>query len=174
MLRPDMITVDVAPIEITCTALLPLMNRLEAPGPVIVRFLLIDSVLARVMVEGAARLKLIVSPLEALAMAARREPDPLSAVLVTVKVAASADEVMKQQRTAIRIATGRFAMDPSLFTQPDAILKPPQYRLANLAGQQSPKADLVSITVVPGHVNEMLNGRHPRRGGVSFGSGYSR
>src|SRR4051812_23885154 len=68
-------------------ALFPLMARLAAPGPVIVRLLLTsNSPLARMIVDFEGKLKLIVSLLAAAAMVARREPTPASATEVTVSV----------------------------------------------------------------------------------------
>src|SRR5436190_7582753 len=64
-----------------CTA------RLPAPGPVITRFLLIDSS-PLVKVIAPVTEKSIVSPEVAAAIALRNEPGPLSVVVVTVIVAA--------------------------------------------------------------------------------------
>lgn len=70
-------------------ALLPLMRRLVLPGPAIVRFLsTTSSPPARVIVPTTPNA--IVSPGAAVAMASRSEPGPLSPVLVTLRVAASA------------------------------------------------------------------------------------
>ncbi|PYU02338.1 MAG: hypothetical protein DMG38_00685 [Acidobacteria bacterium] len=78
----------------TLDELFPLIARLEAPGPLIVRFLLIkSSPLVRVMVPVTP--KLIVSPDDALAIESRSEPGPLSARLVTVIVAAKAGRALK-------------------------------------------------------------------------------
>ena len=62
--------------------------RLPAPGPVTIRFVLMaSSPLVSMMFPVTA--KSIVSPAAALAIACRNEPGPLSATLVTVRVAAS-------------------------------------------------------------------------------------
>jgi len=73
--------------------LFPLIATFGAPAPVIVRLVLIVSVLARVMVP--VTLKLIVSPDDALAIAFRSEPAPLSARLVTVYVVAEAGMTLR-------------------------------------------------------------------------------
>src|SRR5688572_3734018 len=74
----------------TGTASPPLIVSKDAPGPVMVRdfapLLSTVSAVLTVMVAGYGRLKLIVSPLAAPAIAARNEPGPLSFVLVTVIV----------------------------------------------------------------------------------------
>jgi hypothetical protein len=90
----------------TRVALLPLMVSAAAPGPVIVRFLAITSSLLKVMVLGLGKAKVIVSPGAASAMACRKEPGPLSLVLVTLIVAAwtgrtgSASPTMRQSSSA--------------------------------------------------------------------------
>jgi hypothetical protein len=84
-----MLIVIPAPIANTMLALLPLTVRLDAPGPVIVRFWLIVSVPV-VNVIVPVTLKLIVSPGAAEAIAARSEPAPASLVLMTVVVLADA------------------------------------------------------------------------------------
>src|SRR5258708_4161291 len=94
MVTPDMVTLP-AVIEKTCTALFPLIARLEAPGPLIVRFELIVSVLASVIVAGEARLKLMVSPGAAVVIAFRSDPAPLSLLFVTVMVAPKAGDALK-------------------------------------------------------------------------------
>ena len=86
MVTPEIFTVIPPPIEKTSTALFPLIATLAAPGPLMVRLVLIVSVLARVMVAGDARLKLMVSPETAFAIASRSEPKPLSLVFVTVRL----------------------------------------------------------------------------------------
>jgi hypothetical protein len=69
--------------------LLASIVRLEAPGPLMLRlFVLITrGPPDRKMVDGLGRLKLMVSPGNATAIASRSDPGPLSAVLVTVRVA---------------------------------------------------------------------------------------
>jgi hypothetical protein len=59
-------------------ALLCVRVRLAAPGPEIVRALLMLILLARVMVAGKVRLKMMVSPELALATACLKLPGPVS------------------------------------------------------------------------------------------------
>ena len=70
--------------------LLPLISNWLAPGPLIVRFLSItNSPLVNVIVQGQPlRLNVMVSPALASIIAWRREPGPLSAVVVTESVVA--------------------------------------------------------------------------------------
>jgi hypothetical protein len=85
MVRPEMVTVLPATISNTLVKAFPSIARLAAPGPMIVRLLLINSSpLAKVMVPVAVTQ--IVSPDAALAIVARSEPAPLSAVLLIVVV----------------------------------------------------------------------------------------
>jgi hypothetical protein len=67
--------------------LLPLTVKRLAPGPEIVRLLLMGiSPVVSVMAAGSGRLNMMVSPEAALFIASLNEPAPLSAVLVTVRV----------------------------------------------------------------------------------------
>src|SRR5439155_12950661 len=82
-----------------------LTAKLPAPGPRIFKFFeTSSSPLVSVMVAGAASENWIVSPLREFFSAARREPAPLSAVLVTVRVAARswADVVSNVAKHAAR------------------------------------------------------------------------
>src|SRR5207237_441994 len=111
MVRPEIATVKPLPISNTLDELFPLIVRLEAPGPLIVRFLLIkSSPLVSVMVAGRVRLKLMVSPGAAAAIASRSDPGPLSAWFVTVIAAAKAGTAPKTAsitvRTRRRLAKG--------------------------------------------------------------------
>src|ERR1700686_355871 len=64
--------------------LLPLIVKTFAPGPVIVRFLSIsNSPVVSVMVPTTLGAKVIVLPGQALLMMARKEPAPVSLLLVT-------------------------------------------------------------------------------------------
>src|SRR5689334_19711712 len=74
-------------------ALLPSILRLDAPGPMIVRFLCMPRVLPSVIVPVTP--KIIVSPEDALSIALRSEPGPLSLVLVTVIGAPNAAETAR-------------------------------------------------------------------------------
>src|SRR5258708_2531571 len=112
MVTPEMVTVapergggldNPEPFEKPRAAPPPLIAKLDAPGPLIVKFVLIVSVLLSVIVAGKVRLKLIVSPDAALAIASRSEPGPLSFVLVTAIVFAKPCE---QARTTSQ-ATAR-------------------------------------------------------------------
>src|SRR5262245_57966192 len=88
MVRPAMVTVARETRKIRLTPR-PLMVRFPAPGPRIRRlFETTSSPAVRVMVAGAARRKAMVAPLRARLMAARSEPETLSAVVVTVRVPA--------------------------------------------------------------------------------------
>src|SRR5712671_2670317 len=89
MAKLAMLTVFPNPIWNTRLAWFALIARLAGPGPVMATFLATrSSPLVSVMVAGVIREKLIVSPLAAPASASRSVPGPLSAVLVTVIVAA--------------------------------------------------------------------------------------
>jgi hypothetical protein len=67
--------------------LLASIVTLDAPGPAIVRCVLIVRLpLVRLMTAGYVREKTMVSPEPALSMASRREPGPLSLVFTTVNV----------------------------------------------------------------------------------------
>ena len=107
MVRPEIVTVKlpilkmrnsgVPPAALRCT-----VNRF-APGPLIFRFLSMNnSAVVSVIALFAGREKLIVSPEIAVAIAWRSEQSapgqvpPASAVLVTVKLAASADTAMRR------------------------------------------------------------------------------
>src|SRR6266853_4328744 len=83
------------PFEKTRAAPPPLIAKLDAPGPLIVKFVLIVSVLLSVIVAGKVRLKLIVSPDAALAIASRSEPGPLSFGFVTVAVLPNTGSALK-------------------------------------------------------------------------------
>src|SRR5438105_6347479 len=83
MVRPEMATVPLTMLN-TRDEWLPLIAKLEAPGPLIVRSLLItSSPEASVIVAGSGRLKSIVPPGATLAIASRSEPIPLLFVFVT-------------------------------------------------------------------------------------------
>src|SRR3989442_2889351 len=85
------------------------ITRLLAPGPAMIRFLLIrSSPLVSVMVLPLE--KSIVSPGAALAIASRNEPGPASSVVVTVAARAGWDS-----RTAIR--TKRVVVTLLIFLQ---------------------------------------------------------
>jgi len=88
MVRSETETVIPAGTTKIRTALFPLKVKFDSPGPEIVRFLEIVSWDANVMVAGYGRLKSIISPGAASIIACRRVPAPLSAVLLTVIVAA--------------------------------------------------------------------------------------
>ena len=78
-------------MELRCTV------NTFAPGPLMVRFLLINnSPLVKVMVVIPTA-KLIVSPVDALRIACRSVPGQLSAALVTVRVAACAATALKSR-----------------------------------------------------------------------------
>src|SRR5579862_8265664 len=94
MVRPEIPTTEGAPISNTLDKLFPLTERLDAPGPLMVRVLLIKSSPV-VSVIVPVTLKLMVSPGEVFAIAARRDPAPLSARLVTVIVAPKAGTALK-------------------------------------------------------------------------------
>src|SRR5882724_4642064 len=95
MVSPEIATV--AAISNTLEELFPLITRVEAPGPLIIRSWLIkSSPLVSVMIAGKVIwAKLIVSPGEAFAIASRSEPGPLSDVLVTVMVLPKTDTALK-------------------------------------------------------------------------------
>src|SRR5258706_1737511 len=79
------------PIRNTLLAPLPLITSLAAPGPTMFRVLSkLKAPLVSVIMAGQESEKLIVSPSAALDSAERSVPAPLSAVLVTVMVAAPA------------------------------------------------------------------------------------
>src|SRR5262245_65499951 len=90
----------------TRLALFPLIARFTAPGPRIFRFLVTaSSPPVSVIVAGTGSANVIVSPLRELLMAARNDPAPLSAALVTVRVAAcdmagAAASIARNVRTA--------------------------------------------------------------------------
>ena len=89
MVRPEIVTVTPLLIEKTWPLALPFTVSWLAAGPLIVRFLAIVNRPDSVMVQGQPlRLKMIVSPAAASAIAWRKLPAPLSLVLVTVRVAA--------------------------------------------------------------------------------------
>ena len=69
MVTPEIFTVVPELMEKTGDALFPLTVKFEAPGPLIVRLvLMVSTPVVSVMVAGWARLKLIVSPDAALAI----------------------------------------------------------------------------------------------------------
>jgi hypothetical protein len=75
-------------------AVVSLTVKFEAPGPLIVRLVLMVSIpVVSVMVAGEVRLKLIASPDAALAIQPRSDPAPLSLVFVTVQTAPKTDIV---------------------------------------------------------------------------------
>src|SRR5438876_3612763 len=98
MVTPEITTVSPgAGIWKTRTDLFPLIARLDGPGPLIVRLVVMSSVLLSVIVPVTP--KLIVSPELAAAIAARREPSPLSFVFVTVIVLAKPGDALKSTST---------------------------------------------------------------------------
>src|SRR5262245_25620008 len=108
MVRPAMVTVARETRKMRLTPR-PLMVRFPAPGPRIRRlFETTSSPPVRVMVAGAGREKVIVSPLQALLRAARREPATLSAVVVTARVPARrwAGAAANRAREAARAKLG--------------------------------------------------------------------
>lgn len=100
---PEIVAVTPDPTTNIRFALLPLIVRLDAPGPVIVRFVLMPRVLSSVIVPVTP--KIIVSPEEALTIALRSDPGPLSFVLVTVIVAPNAGETTRLPRMSPRMVT---------------------------------------------------------------------
>src|SRR5262245_7700686 len=79
----------------TGTESCPLIARLDAPGPLMVRMVLIVSGVSRLIVAGSGREKLIVSAAAALSIAYRREPGPPSSVFVTVIVAPKTGKALR-------------------------------------------------------------------------------
>ena len=97
VVTPEMVTTLLVSIVKTRLALLPLMVRLAALGPVMLRFLLMFSCpFVRVMVPVTP--KVMVSPESASAIVCRREPAPLSSVLVTVKISGKPDPTSNPSR----------------------------------------------------------------------------
>jgi hypothetical protein len=93
MVTPEIVAATPELMEKTSTVLLPLIARLDAPGPLIVTFVPIVSVLASVTVPVIP--KLMVSPGLAVAIAFLREPGPLSLLVVTVMVLPKAGAAAK-------------------------------------------------------------------------------
>src|SRR5262245_49647868 len=101
--------------------LFPLMARFEAPGPLIVRSLLINKrSVVKVTVAGYKRLKSIVSPETAFVIASRREPRPPSFVLVTVMVLPKAGRATTREtsRTMEHRTFFRLINEPPGWTEP--------------------------------------------------------
>ena len=92
----------------TRLVLLPLMASRPGPGPLMSRLLLIaSSSLVRVIFWPLrAGAKTIVSPPLAALIAARREPDPFSRLLVTVKVLGTARSSRPSSRGRNRAHAG--------------------------------------------------------------------
>src|SRR6185369_1443833 len=95
---PESVTVTPGMIENTATVLFPVMVKLNGPGPLTVRLVLMVSMLLRLMVP--VTLKLMVSPEEADAIAARNEPGPLSLVFDTVTTLAAIGTLVSSATTA--------------------------------------------------------------------------
>ena len=82
-----------------------MIARLDVPGPVIVRFLPIKRApLVNVIVAGYIRLKLMVSPGLAAAIASRNVPAPLLFVLVTVMVLPKTGDAVVRIPSSIKLA----------------------------------------------------------------------
>src|SRR5258706_4835337 len=88
MVNPERVTLVLLP-AISNIRLFVLINCRAGPGPMIDKLRLMSNSPLVIQIEpGVGSAKVIVSPLAALAMAARKVPGPLSAVLVTAIVAA--------------------------------------------------------------------------------------
>src|SRR6478672_8084695 len=103
----------------------PLIARLEAPGPFIVRFFLIKSgpVVSAIV---PLTVTLIVSPGNAMAIASRKEPGPLSNAFVTGTLLPKAGNARRRLET----------------TRPDRIALLVIYRIATLGSHQGVTAPL--------------------------------
>jgi hypothetical protein len=109
MVSPEIVTVFDCPTWKTRLPLFALTVSLVAPGPEITRLLLINSSpLVRVIVAGNESAKLMLSFAPAAAIAARKVPGPLSAVLVTVIVPATAEVIVNSPSKRISDLGDRF------------------------------------------------------------------
>src|SRR6266436_6724339 len=78
-------------------------TRLVAPGPEMVKFLLINNSPLVSVIEPVTE-KVMTSPGAAPAIAARKEPGPLSAVVVTTAARAGVEEMSMRARRTVKRA----------------------------------------------------------------------